>query len=122
MIRQSSDCLLNGCPASNMQFKIMNMAKKITKDLLVSNRCGIHLRVGAMLSKTANSFDPKTEITLHKGSAVADCRSVLDLLSLGAFQGDAVILEVNGTDAEEAQTAIVDLFNARFHEDEGDII
>lgn len=100
----------------------MDTVKKLTKELLVSNRCGIHLRVGALISKTSNRFNPDTEITLRKGSYVADCRSVLDLLSLGAFQGDAVVLEVSGTDAEEAQAAISELFNARFHEDEGDVI
>jgi phosphotransferase system HPr-like phosphotransfer protein len=36
---------------------------------------------------------------------------------LGAFQGDAVILEVVGSDAEAALNAIASLFNARFFED-----
>lgn len=104
------------------QTSTMDTVKKLTRELLVSNRCGVHLRVGSLISKTANRFSPDTEITLRKGSYIADCRSVLDLLSLGAFQGDTVILEVSGNDAEEAQAAVTELFNARFHEDEGDVI
>lgn len=92
--------------------------KILTKELLVSNRCGVHLRVGAMLAKKAREF--ASEIKIRKGSYAADCRSVLDLLSLGAFQGDAVSLEVKGIDAAEAMDAIVALFNARFYEDEAE--
>ncbi len=94
----------------------MSSEKKLTKELLVSNRCGIHARVGGLIAVTAREFT--AEAHLRKGSYVADCRSVLDLLSLGAFQGDAVILDVVGKDAEEAMNAIVSLFNDRFNEDE----
>ncbi len=89
---------------------------KLTKELLVSNRCGIHARVGRLISLAAREFT--AEMHLRKGSYLADCRSVLDLLSLGAFQGDAVTLEIDGKDAEEAMNAIVKLFNDRFNEDE----
>ena len=88
----------------------------LKKEVLVSNRCGVHLRVGSMLAQKAKEFD--SQIQLRKGSYVADCRSVLDLLSLGAFQGDAIEIEVDGDDAEAALGAIVALFNARFYEDE----
>jgi phosphotransferase system HPr (HPr) family protein len=94
----------------------MTREQKLIKELLISNRCGVHLRVGSMLAQKAKEFT--SEIRLRKGSYVADCRSVLDLLSLGAFQGDAVVLEVVGADAEAALNAIASLFNARFFEDE----
>ena len=59
-----------------------------------------------------------SDIRLHKGTVVADCRSVLDLLSLGAGMGTTLKLEVSGSDAEEAMNAIVALFEMRFNEDE----
>jgi phosphotransferase system HPr (HPr) family protein len=96
----------------------MTREQKLIKELLISNRCGVHLRVGSMLAQKAKEFT--SDIRLRKGSYVADCRSVLDLLSLGAFQGDAVVLEVVGSDAEAALNAIASLFNARFFEDEVD--
>lgn len=94
----------------------MGAIKKLTKELLVSNRCGVHLRVSVMIAQKAKEF--QSELKIWKGSYAADCRSVLDLLTLGAFQGDPVVLEANGEDAEEALNAVVALFNARFFEDD----
>ena len=94
----------------------MTHFSKITKELLVSNRCGIHLRVGNMLSQKAKEF--VSDIRIRKGTFTADCRSVLDVLSLGAFQGDVVVVETVGEDAEQALEAITALFNAGFYEDE----
>lgn len=96
----------------------MKQAKKVTRELLVANRCGVHARVSVLLAKKANEFASK--ITFHKGSYSADCRSVLDLLSLGAFQGDLLTVEVDGIDADDAMNAIVMLFDARFYEDDVD--
>jgi len=94
----------------------MMREQKLTKELLVSNRCGVHLRVSNILAQKAKEF--ASQIWLRKGNYAADCRSVLDLLSLGAFQGDAVILEAVGSDAEAALNAIALLFSSRFFEDE----
>ncbi len=88
----------------------------LTKELLVSNRCGVHLRVAGMLAQKAKEFT--AEVRIRKESYTADCRSVLDLLSMGAFQGDAVVVETVGPDAREALDAITALFQARFFEDE----
>lgn len=96
----------------------MNMAEKLTKEVIVSNNAGIHLRVGAMLAKKTKDF--QAEIKLRKGSAVADCRSVIDILSLGAFLGDQLVLEATGEDAEKAIEEFAALFEARFYEDEVD--
>ncbi len=87
-----------------------------TKELLVLNRCGVHLRVAGMLAEKAKEFAAK--LYIRKGSYSADCRSVLDLLSLGAFQGDTLVVEADGPDADLALNAIASLFQARFFEDE----
>lgn len=71
-----------------------------------------------MLAEKAREFN--AEIKLRKGSYAADCRSVLDLLTLGAFQGDPLVIEASGEDAEEAVAAIAVLFNSRFYEDDAD--
>lgn len=94
----------------------MDATPKLTQELLVTNRAGIHARVGVLLAKKAKEFT--SNIQLRKGNYAADCRSVLDLLSLGAFKGDVVLLEVAGADAAAAHQAIVDLFDARFFEDD----
>lgn len=92
------------------------MVSMLKKEMVVNNRCGIHARVGLLLSQKAKEFT--SEISLRKGKVVADCRSVLELLSLGAGIGDAVLVEINGIDAEAALNAIQELFDARFYEDD----
>jgi phosphotransferase system HPr (HPr) family protein len=90
-----------------------------TKELIVQNRSGIHARVSTMIVQRCKGF--ASEIKLRNGKVVADCRSVLDLLSLGASNGTTVHLEATGEDAVEAVNAIVALFENRFNEDEESI-
>jgi phosphotransferase system HPr (HPr) family protein len=69
-----------------------------------------------MIAQRCREFS--SEIRLRRGKTVADCRSVLALLSLGAGNGTTVLLEVTGEDAAEAISAIFALFEARFNEDD----
>ena len=88
----------------------------LTKELVVRNRSGIHARVSTMIAQRSKEF--VSEIRLRNGKVVADCRSVLDLLSLGAANGTTLCLEATGEDAAEAINIITALFEARFNEDE----
>ena len=90
--------------------------KRLTKELVVQNRSGIHARVSTMIAQRCKDF--VSEVRLRKGNAVADCRSVLDLLSLGASNGTILHLEAIGDDAEEVVNVITALFEARFNEDD----
>ena len=87
-----------------------------TKDLVVKNRSGLHARVSTMIAQRCKGF--VSDVRLRKGSAVADCRSVLDLLSLGAANGTTVRLEVTGEDAKEVVDVVTAMFEARFNEDD----
>jgi len=87
-----------------------------TKELVVQNRSGIHARVSTMIAQRCRGF--ASEVRLCNGSAVADCRNVLDLLSLGAGNGTTLRLEAIGDDAAEVVKVIAHLFDMRFNEDE----
>ena len=88
----------------------------VKKELIVQNRSGIHARVSTVIAQRCKGFT--SEIRLRNGSVVADCRSVLDLLSLGASDGTAVQLEVTGEDAADVVNMMTAMFAARFNEDE----
>jgi len=88
----------------------------LNRELVVQNRSGIHARVGTMIVQRCKNF--VSDIRLRNGNVIADCRSVLDLLSLGASNGTTVHLEVVGEDAAEVVDMITALFEARFNEDE----
>ena len=95
------------------------MTNKLTKEVIVSNKAGIHLRVSRLLSNEANRFN--SAVRLYKGGASANVRSMLDTLSLGAAQGESLRVEVEGDDEKDAQNAldaIVALFCAKFHEEQ----
>jgi phosphotransferase system HPr (HPr) family protein len=69
-----------------------------------------------MIAQRCKEFT--SAIRMRSGSAVADCRSVLDLLSLGAACGTTVHLEATGEDAAEVVRVVTALFESRFNEDD----
>ena len=99
-----------------MQTAVLNKKATLKKELVVQNRSGIHARVSTLIALRSKEF--VSDIRLRHGNAMADCRSVLDLLSLGASNGTILHLEVTGDDAAEAVNAIAALFEARFNEDD----
>ena len=95
---------------------MLQKKETLTKELTVQNRSGIHARVSTMIAQRCKEF--VSVVRLRKGSTVADCRSVLDLLSLGASQGTVLQLEVSGNDAKEVVGVMTAMFDARFNEDD----
>ena len=96
--------------------QILKKKTTLTKELVVLNRSGIHARVSTMIAQQCREFS--SEVRLRNGHTVADCRSVLNLLSLGASNGMTVHLEVTGEDAADAMNVVVALFESRFNEDD----
>lgn len=70
----------------------------------VGATAGLHARPASMLVKKAAEFTSK--ISIQKGDKVADGKRLLSILTLSAKQGEKVTVRVEGTDEEEAITAI----------------
>ncbi len=68
----------------------------------------IHARPATILVSNANKF--ASNIMLKKESKTANAKSLLNLLTLEALPGDVITVEVEGTDEQEAASAIKDLF------------
>jgi phosphotransferase system HPr (HPr) family protein len=91
----------------------MTEQTKATQSVTVSNREGFHLRAATTLIVVARRYN--ADIAIVKGSLSVDAKSTpLQLLGLGAFEGDKVMLEATGGDAEAAVKALADLFDAHF--------
>ena len=88
----------------------------LSKELIVENKAGFHVRVASMICKTALKY--AANVSLAKGAYAADCKSCLDLLTLMAPCGERLTLTVDGEDAEDALRAIGLLFERKFYEDE----
>lgn len=86
----------------------------ISRKVVVTNPQGMHARPADMFVKTANRF--QSEIAVIKGNERVDGKSILGILTLAATEGTELSLEANGSDAEAALDALVELFGHRFDE------
>lgn len=93
----------------------MMSAKKLTKELTVRNKLGIHARPAAMFVKTASRFT--AEIMVEKDGETVNGKSIMGLMMLAAGPGSKLTVHANGTDAQDAVTEIEALLQRKFDED-----
>jgi len=70
----------------------------------ITDPSGMHARPAGLLADFAKSCAAR--VTLSLGDRTADARSAVSLMLLGAEQGDVVVVEAIGPDAETAATRI----------------
>jgi phosphocarrier protein HPr len=86
-----------------------------TRTVTVVNREGFHLRAASLLVSSARRFD--STISIAKGNHVVDGKSTpLQLLGLGAGQGERLVLKAIGPDARDALDVLAGLFASHFEE------
>jgi phosphocarrier protein HPr len=76
------------------------MEHTIERTVTIRSKSGLHARPAATLVQKAKAF--QSQITLSKNDKTANAKSILSVLTLGAEQGDQVLLKVTGDDAETA--------------------
>ena len=87
----------------------------LTKELIISNKLGIHARPAALFVKTANRF--ACEIFVEKDGEKINGKSIMGLMMLAAGPGSKVILHVRGTDAPQAIAELEALVQRKFDEE-----
>lgn len=96
-------------------------AKKIadgscaSRDILVSNKLGIHARPAAMFVKTANRF--ACDIFVEKDGERVNGKSIMGLMMLAAGPGSKVTVCAEGHDADAALAELETLMQRKFDED-----
>lgn len=86
-----------------------------TARLKILNRLGLHARPAMSFVDTASGF--RCDVSVHKGSQVVDGKSIMQMMMLAATQGTELVVQANGSDAEEAIKALSDLVNRKFDEE-----
>jgi phosphocarrier protein HPr len=86
------------------------------RELTISNKLGLHARAAAKLVQLCARFQSPVFL-LCKGKEV-NGKSILGVMMLAAGKGTALKLRADGPDADEALTAVEDLFNRKFDEGE----
>jgi len=81
----------------------------LSKTFEVVSENGFHLRPISLLVEVAGRFT--SNITVDKGGVCVGAKSVMELLLLGAQQGDMLEITAAGEDSLEALNAIEEFFN-----------
>lgn len=79
----------------------------VEKEVTVQNKTGLHARPAAMFVQKAGKFS--STITVIKEEREANAKSIMSVMALGASQGSKVVIRAEGSDEEEAVTALVEL-------------
>jgi len=80
-----------------------------TRQLVVKNEGGVHLRVAAQIVKKVQEHQSTVRVTC-KDCPVAKAESVFELLTLGAAQGTALEITADGPDEESTLKALSEVF------------
>ncbi len=86
-----------------------------TRTVMVTNYEGLHLRAAAMVVETVRRYESEVNLTKNDMRVGTE---VLQLVSLGAAQGEQLLIEATGHDAEQILDALVRLFAGNFEEDQ----
>ncbi|HXP02319.1 MAG TPA: HPr family phosphocarrier protein [Luteibacter sp.] len=86
----------------------------LERDIVVSNRLGLHARASAKLVQLVAGFK-STVWLLSKGREV-NAQSIMGVMMLAAGMGTALTVRADGEDEEAALNAVIDLFDRKFDE------
>ena len=89
--------------------------EKITAELQIQNKKGLHARAAAAFVKCVEEFD--AEITVERlGQTVSGC-SIMGLMMLAASKGTIIKVSASGNQAKEALEALEKLLDNKFGEE-----
>ena len=78
----------------------------VERQVVVTNRLGLHARAAARLVRAATGFRSTVRLERADRSAAADAKSILSVLMLAATRGTELRVTAAGPDEEEALDAI----------------
>lgn len=87
----------------------------IEKNVIISNRAGIHARPAALIAQTANKF--KADISLEKDGVRINAKSIMGIITMAAAYQTPIVIITEGSDEQEAADAIESLFIKKFEEE-----
>ena len=98
-----------------MSAKKATDAGAVTKEMVVSNKLGIHARPAAMFVKVANRFT--CDIFVEKDGEQVNGKSIMGLMMLAAGPGCKLTIEAKGNDASDALCELETLMKNKFNEE-----
>ncbi|WP_316159960.1 HPr family phosphocarrier protein [Bradyrhizobium sp. SZCCHNRI20481] len=84
---------------------------------VLTNEVGLHARPSVKLTQLAKRFASTIEVAIAADGPWTDAKSPVKIMRVKAAKGETLFLRANGTDAEAAIAALVDLVNRKFDEE-----
>jgi phosphocarrier protein len=94
----------------------VSVAEKISRDVLICNRRGLHARASAKFAKMAGGLEARIEVCKEDMCVVGT--SIMGLMMLGAAKGESINIAATGSDAEAALGQLCALVEDKFGETE----
>jgi len=88
---------------------------EITRELVVSNKLGVHARPAALFVKTANRFG--CEVLVEKDGEVVNGKSIMGMMMLAAGPGSKLNVHAKGEHALQAVDELEALMRRKFDEE-----
>ena len=90
------------------------IVQKISRELTVQSKLGIHARPAAMIVRIASKFECSTWI--EKDGEEVNGKSIMGIMMLAAGEGSVLIFHCEGEGANEMLNEMEELFNRKFEE------
>jgi phosphocarrier protein HPr len=81
----------------------------------INNRLGLHARPAMAFVDLAGTF--KSTVTVCRDAQTVDGKSIMQMMMLAATKGTRLLVKADGTDADQACTALKKLVESGFDED-----
>ena len=88
------------------------MAEKITREMTLLNKYGMHVRPAGLFAKLASRFD--ADIDVEKDGNVVSGKSIMALMTLEAVCGTTLKVTASGAQAQEALDELAALVERKF--------
>ena len=86
----------------------------LEKEIVITNRLGLHARASAKLVQLVQGF--KSTVWLISKGREVNAQSIMGVMMLAAGLGSPLTVRVDGPDEETALAAVVELFERKFDE------
>ena len=88
------------------------MAEKLTREMTLLNKYGMHVSPAGLFAKVASRFD--AEVTVEKDGNVVSGKSIMALMTLEAVCGTVLKVTAEGAQAKEALDELEALVARKF--------
>ena len=86
----------------------------IRRTITISNKLGLHARASAKLTQLAAKY--QCDVSMIRNGRRVNAKSIMGVMMLAAEYGSELLLRADGTDEEDAVSAIAKLIESKFGE------